>query len=268
MQLQGLVRGFGATVRPFKLIEERDWAPDLDQLDTVVTPKTKFIAVCNPNNPTGAILSEHEMDRIVDAANRVGAWIMADEVYRGAELAGDATPTFWGRYDKLIVTSGLSKAYGLPGLRIGWIVSTPEIAAAAWAYHDYTTIGPTSASDLLARVALRPENRRKLLSRTRHIINENYPVLREWIDSHGNLFSIVDPRAGAIAYVHYNINLNSVDLVEQLRQEKNVLIVPGAHFFMDNYLRIGFGSNADYLRAGLNLISEFISRLRLAQVAV
>ncbi|MFY9558299.1 MAG: aminotransferase class I/II-fold pyridoxal phosphate-dependent enzyme, partial [Blastocatellia bacterium] len=136
MQLWGLVRAFGAEIRPLPLIEELEWAPDLDALERAVTPRTKLIAVCNPNNPTGAILTEQEMERIVACARRVDAWLLADEVYRGAELQRDVTPTFWGKYDKLIVTSGLSKAYGLPGLRIGWILSTPELVANAWSYHD------------------------------------------------------------------------------------------------------------------------------------
>ena len=265
MQLWGLLRGFGAEVKTFNLVEELNWAPDLDQLESVVSSKTKLIAICNPNNPTGAVLTESEMSRIVAAAARVGAWILADEVYRGAELDGETTPSFWGTYDKLIVTSGLSKAYGLPGLRIGWIVSTPELAATAWSYHDYTTIGPSSASDLLARVALLPENREKLIARTRKIINNNYPVILDWIGGHANLFSVVDPKAGAIAYLRYNLEMDSLQLVEKLRQEKSVLIVPGDHFFMDRYLRIGFGSNSNYLREGLALISDCISGLRPAQ---
>ena len=268
MQLWGLLRGFGAEVKTFNLVEELNWAPDLDQLESVLSPRTKLIAICNPNNPTGAVLTESEMSRIVAAASRVGAWILADEVYRGAELDGDTTPSFWGRYDKLIVTSGLSKAYGLPGLRIGWIVSTPELAATAWSYHDYTTIGPSSASDLLARVALLPENRKKLIARTRKIINDNYPVILDWIGLHGNLFSVVDPRAGAIAYLRYSLDMNSTKLVEKLREEKSVLIVPGDHFFMDRYLRIGFGSDANYLREGLALVSDCISGLRSAQAVV
>lgn len=270
MQIWGLARAFGAEVRSFHLIEERNWAPDLYALERSISPRTKLIAVCHPNNPTGAMLSENEMDRVIDAARRSGgssgsgAWLLADEVYRGAELARDITPTFWGRYDRVVITSGLSKAYGLPGLRIGWIVSTPELVARAWSYHDYTTIAPSTASDLLARVALRPENRRKLLARTRHILNSNYPILRDWVNGHADLFSLVPPQAGAIAYLRYNLGMNSLDLAERLRQEKNVLIVPGDHFRMGNYLRIGYGGRSDHLRAGLEQISRLVSELRQA----
>jgi aspartate/methionine/tyrosine aminotransferase len=259
MQLWGLVRGFGAELKPLPLVEELEWAPDLDALDRAVTPKTKLIAICNPNNPTGAILTEAEMERIVDAARRADAWLLADEVYRGAELQRDITPSFWGRYEKVIITSGLSKAYGLPGLRIGWIASTPAFVSQAWSYHDYTTIGPGPASDLLARIALRPENRARLLARTRDILNANYPILADW--AHANELLFVPPHAGAIAYLRYHLDIGSLEFVERLRKKRSVLIVPGEHFLMGKYLRIGFGSNPDYLREGLEIVSSFISEL-------
>lgn len=259
MQLWGLVRAFGAEIKPLPLIEELEWAPDLDALERAISSKTKLIAVCNPNNPTGAILTNQEMERVVAAAERAGAWLLADEVYRGAELERDITSSFWGRYDKVIVTSGLSKAFGLPGLRTGWIASTPEFVADAWSYHDYTTIGPGPAGDLLSRIALKPENRAKLLDRTRSILNSNYPILRDWAQA--NDLSFVPPQAGAIAYLRYHLDIGSLEFVDRLRNEKNVLIVPGEHFLMGKYLRIGFGSNADYLREGLELISSFLEEM-------
>jgi hypothetical protein len=259
MQLYGLFRGFGAKVIPLWLREDRNWSPDFETLERSLSDKTKLIAVCNPNNPTGAILSEEEMGRIVEAARSCGAWLLADEVYRGAEMSRRMTPTFWGRYEKMIITAGLSKAFGLPGLRTGWVVSTAELTARAWAYHDYTTIGPGPASDMLARVALQPETRLRLLDRTRNIINANYPVLRRWIESHNAYFSLIEPRAGAIAYIKYDLDISSLELVNRLKDEKSVLIVPGNHFQMGKYLRIGFGSNADYLRAGLELIDSFLA---------
>ncbi|MDH5441215.1 MAG: aminotransferase class I/II-fold pyridoxal phosphate-dependent enzyme, partial [Candidatus Bathyarchaeota archaeon] len=126
MQIWGASRAFGADVRPFHLVPTKDrWQLDWEEFDSVVSKRTKLIAVCNPNNPTGAQLGDYEIDRICDVASRADAWILSDEVYRGAERIGDTTPSFWGHYDKVIVVCGLSKAYGLPGLRIGWIVAPP-----------------------------------------------------------------------------------------------------------------------------------------------
>ena len=105
-----------------------------------ITDKTKMIIINNPNNPTGHIMSSSEMDAVVAAADRVGAWLLADEVYSGTErLTDEKTPSFWSRYDKVLANNSLSKAYGLPGLRVGWIVGPPDVIDAAWARHEYTT---------------------------------------------------------------------------------------------------------------------------------
>jgi len=261
MQIWGVARGFGATVKPFYLREGLGWQPDLDELRQAITSRTKMIAVCNPNNPTGAVLNQEAMEAIVAEARHVGAWLLADEVYRGTERNGQTTPTFWGRYERMLCTAGLSKAYGLPGLRIGWIVAPPEEALRLWSYRDYTTISPSTLGDLLARVALAPGTHERLIERTRGILNANFPLFKAWIDAHGDLFRLIPPAAGAIAYLRYRLDINSTALVERLLHEKSVLIVPGDHFGMDHYLRIGYGSPPEYLRTGLDRIEELLREL-------
>ena len=129
LQIWGIAHNLGVRLKPFHLREERAWAPDLAELDEATSERTKLIAICNPNNPTGYILSESEMDSVVAGAERVGAWILADEVYSGAERLTDSeTPSFWGRYDRVLAVGSLSKAYGLPGLRIGWVVAPADMA--------------------------------------------------------------------------------------------------------------------------------------------
>jgi aspartate/methionine/tyrosine aminotransferase len=262
MQMWGLVRGFGAALKPLWLKESLGWAPDFDELRTLVTPKTKLIIVTNPNNPTGAVLSGDSMSAIVEVAARVGAWIVADEIYQGAERVGKATPSFWGRYDRTIIVNGLSKAYGLPGVRIGWIVGPKELIAKTWPYHDYTTISPSILSDRIARIALSPVNREKILGRTRSIIQKNFSLLESWLNKRAELFSYVPPRAGAIAFIRYALKANSTELVTRLINEKSTLIVPGDHFEMDRYLRIGFGSEPAYLEHGLARVGELFAELK------
>ena len=256
MQTWGLARAFGGIVKewPLSLAGER-WHLDVKAVDQLVTPRTKLILICNPNNPTGARFEVADLDRIAAAASRHGAWILSDEIYRGAERDGRETASMWGRSDRVVVTSGLSKAYGLPGLRIGWIVGPPAFVAATWSYHDYVTIAPGAVSDLMARYALAPSRRGRLLERTRGILNQNFPIIAEWLNSHGPLFSYAPPDAGAIVYVRYHANMNSTALVTRLRTERSVLIVPGDHFGMDGYLRIGFGDEANRLREGLSRIA-------------
>jgi aspartate/methionine/tyrosine aminotransferase len=251
MQIWGLARGFGALVKPFHLREETRWAPDLDELHRAVTSRTKLVAVCNPNNPTGSVLSEAAMDAIVAAARRAGAWLLADEVYQGAELSGQTTPSFWGRYEKTIINNGLSKAYGLPGLRIGWTVAPKDLIYQLWSYKDYTTIASSVLSDLLARRALEPAMRERILDRTRSILRRNYPVLEQWVASHGQDFSVVPPAAGAIAYLRYRHAINSSELMKRCINQQSLLIVPGDHFGMDGFIRLNYGVPADHLREGL-----------------
>ena len=263
MQIWGAARAFGADVKPFHLVPDQGrWQIDWDEFERSVTPKTKLIAVCNPNNPTGAQLNQEEIERICNRAAEVDAWILADEVYRGAERTGDTiSPTFWGNYDKVIITCGLSKAYGLPGLRIGWIVTRPDSVESIWSYHDYTTICPNPISDFLARIALLPENREFILERARSIVWHNFKIMRKWLQSHKDLFEYIPPVAGAIVLVKYNLNISSMDLVNGLRDEKSVLVVPGEHFFMEKCLRFGIGDQPDYLQQALDRIGEYIEKI-------
>jgi len=262
MQLWGIAHNYGFQLKSFHLQEERGWAPDLEQLSDAVSERTKLIAVCNPNNPTGYILTEAEMEAIVATAARVGAWLLADEVYSGAERLTDTqTPSFWGRYNRVLAMNSLSKAYGLPGLRIGWVVGPADTVDEIWARHEYTTISAAMLSNKLAAIALSPEVRPRLLQRTREHIRRGYPILDAWMEEHEGTFSVVPPQAAAIAFVRYHLDVNSTELVNRLMREKSVLIVPGDHFGLDHHLRISFGLSPDYLRAGLDRIHELIVEL-------
>ena len=186
---------------------------------------------------------------------------MSDEIYRGAELDGVESPSMWGRAERVMVTSGLSKAYGLPGLRVGWVVSTPEVAEALWTYHDYTTIAPGALSDRLAQTALAPPTRARLLARTRRVIADNLPRVEAWLAAHGDRFSWIRPEAGAIVYTRYAHPINSTALVTRLREEESVLVVPGDQFGMDGFLRLGVGEGTDYVMAGLERLRALFDRL-------
>lgn len=262
MQVHGLARALGADVKSWWLREQTlghraRWVPDLDELRGLVTPRTRAIVICNPNNPTGARLDAPVLDAICEVATSVGAWVISDEIYRGAERDDDETPTVWGRYERAVVTSGLSKAYGLPGLRIGWVIAPGDLVNRLWATHDYTTIAPGAVNDFLARIALTPARRARILARTRGIIRANYRTLEEWITEREGL-AHVPPAAGAIAFVRYRHPMASEDLVARLRDEHGVLIVPGAHFGMECYFRIGFGSDSAHLTRALTIAGEFL----------
>jgi aspartate/methionine/tyrosine aminotransferase len=263
LQGYGLGRHFGRNTDTFRLrLSDGRWALDLDELNASVGKKTRAVMVCNPNNPAGSVLTEDEMDAVIAAADRVGAWIVADEIYRGAELDTDAaTPTFYGRYDKVVVTSGLSKAFAMPGLRMGWAVAPPKMIRKIWNHHDYTTLAPSMVSDRLAALAMLPDVRESILARTRTIIRANYPVLDAWLRTHEDLFTWARPIAGAIQYVDYDLPIRSFELAERIREERSVLLVPGEHFGLKRGLRFGFGYDIEYTLKGLSLVDEVLAEL-------
>jgi aspartate/methionine/tyrosine aminotransferase len=256
MQTWGLAHAFGAEVRPFHLHEASGWQPDPDEVDAAIAPGTKLVVVTNPNNPTGAVLGEAAMRHIAARADAVGAWILADEVYQGAERAGGPpTRSFWGLGERVIVVNGLSKAYGLPGLRLGWNVAPLPLPDLLWSRKDYITIGPGAMSDALALVALRPEVRARVLERTRGIIRANWQVLADWYGTMGGEFTSRAPDAGAISYARYRTEANSSAFAERLRQDFDVLVVPGDQFEMDRFIRFGFGPPRADLEAALDRVA-------------
>jgi aspartate/methionine/tyrosine aminotransferase len=262
MQMWGLLRAFGARVKPFRLREKPGWQPDTDEIGKLVTDKTKLIILTNPHNPTGAVLSPESMAAIVAHASKAGAWILADEVYQGAELAGGRTPSFFGMYERVLAVNGMSKAYGLPGVRIGWIAAPGDVIQKIRPYHDYTTISPSAISDKLASIALSPPNRDRILARTRAILNGNWPILEAWLRAQGDIFDFSAPSAGAVVFARYNLDINSTELVEKLVRDISVLLVPGDHFEMDGHLRFGYGSREPYLRSALGLVGKALKDLK------
>lgn len=256
MQIWGIAEEIGCKVQGFNLKEENNWAPDLEELKSKVTSKTKMIAICNPNNPTGYILTKDEMLEIMAIAKSVDAWIFSDEVYRGAELNGETIDSFLGMYDKVMVNGGLSKAYALPGLRLGWLAGPHDMITDSWAYHDYTSITAGIMSHFIGEIALRPDKRAQILGRNRSMLRENLAAVKEWLDQYSDIFDYVDPQGGGMLFIKYKLPINSSELAEWLRTEKSVFILAGDTFGMDKYFRIGIGANREYLLDGLDRVNE------------
>jgi hypothetical protein len=259
MQVHGIATALGARVREVWLREERAWTIDLDALAAVVNARTRLICVCQPNNPTGQILSQADVQSVARIADRYGAWILSDEVYRGAERSAEESPSFSGRGERIIVTGGLSKVYGLPGLRVGWLVASRERVQAALEIKDYTTIAPATLSEALAEIAL--ERRKQLLERARFLINERWPMLEDWAAGHSRELHWTPPAAGAICFFSYQYPIDSMPLVDRLIREYSTMIVPGIQFRAERHLRIGFGMSARVLDSGLAAIDRLLTAI-------
>jgi aspartate/methionine/tyrosine aminotransferase len=258
LQIYGWARALGVVVKVVEHDGDNDWQPDLDALDAAVTPATKLITICHPNNPTGAVLNGESMRRVVEIAARHGAYLHADEVYKGSELDGPECESFRDLYDNAIVTNGLSKAMALPGLRIGWLAGRADDIYTAWQRKDYTSITTSAISEYVAERVLKPELRSKILQRSKTILNENLALLADWIEANSDHVSLIPPKAGGMAFVRYHFEANSTELVHRLRDEKRVLLLPGDVYGMDGFFRVGIGSPRSHLEPGLERISDYI----------
>ena len=256
LQIRGIARSFGITVKELPLREELGWQWDMKELESMISSKTKMIGVCHPNNPTGSIVSKENMGKIIDIASGNDCWILSDEVYRGAELNGIESPSFYGNYEKTIVNAGLSKAYRLPGLRIGWTVGPKDYIKKAWAFHDYTSISIAYHSDWVASRILDTKRRKQILDGTKQHLNQNMNTLVEWIDTCDGKLSLSPPQAGAIAFVRIKMDIPSQDLTYHIRDNFSVLLTAGKWFGLEGFLRFGYGPPNEYLLEALGRIGQ------------
>jgi aspartate/methionine/tyrosine aminotransferase len=257
-QLPGLAENLGCEVRDIPLDPDDDWAIDWDAFEAQVTSGVRMVAVVNPNNPTGRIFTRDEMERIVAACERVGAWLHADEVYHGTELNGEPTPSFRGMYDRLIVTNSLSKAYGLAGLRIGWAVAAPDVIQDLWRRHEYQIIAAAAPSMFLADIALTPERRGSLVERQRLLTRGGHEVLTQWLGEHGDLFSVQRREATSIGFIRYHLDVPSLDVAERIRKEASVLTAPGGFLGTEGHLRITVGYEPERIRPALDRVASVV----------
>ena len=257
LQIRHLAKSFGIKVKDLPLRQSLGWQWDLDELKSLISLKTKMIVICNPNNPTGAIMTDTVMDGVINLANDNECWILSDEVYRGSELNGVECRSFAGSTEKTIVNGGLSKAYSLPGLRVGWSVGSESYIQKAWSFHDYTVINISILSDLITTKILVPNRRKKILDRTKKHLNFNLKLLMDWAEDNPGL-SITHSQAAAIVFAKLNIPISSEKFVFDLRDKYSVLLTAGSWHGLEGFIRIGYGSEASYVKEGLDRISNFM----------
>jgi aspartate/methionine/tyrosine aminotransferase len=260
-QVWGMAQNLGCTVREARLDPERNWRLDVDELESLAGARTKLISIVNPNNPTGSILSADEMRRIVRICERTGAWLHADEVYRGTELNSSECPSFWGMYDKTVCVNSFSKAYGLAGLRIGWAIAPPAMVEELWRRHEYAVIAASGPSMALAEIALKPEKRRWLLDRQRNLSRAGHALLESWVAEQEGRFSVSKAMATSIAFVRYHFHIPSAELADHIRRKASVLVAPGAYLGTEHHLRVAVGYEPAKLSAALGRIGAIAAEL-------
>ena len=257
-QHYSIPKSIGANVKILKLKEENNWLPDLSELEKLVSDDTKVICMNNPNNPTGAVIPNDMLKKIVQIAAKSGAYILCDEVYRGLNHSGEPfSMSIADIYEKGISTASMSKVFSLAGLRLGWVCASPEVINEINHQREYNTISVGILDDYFSCLAL--ENRDKIIQRNISKILAGKSVLENWLKSEKSVHCVI-PQAGTTAFVGYNMPEKSTDLCKKLQKDTGVMILPGETMEMDGYLRIGYGNNPQKLEKALKIFSLWIEK--------
>lgn len=256
-QLYSIPESYGADVQILHLSKENNYLPDLEKLRRLVTPKTKMICINNPNNPTGALMSEQMLREIVDIARSADAWILCDEVYRHLSQEDGWCPSIVDLYEKGISVSSMSKVFSLAGLRLGWIATHDmSVVKSCLSHRDYNLVSCGVFDEMLAAAALK--HRDKLLERSRKIVRENLQILDDWVSSEPHV-SYVKPKAGTTALVYYDLDIFSYEFCEEMYKKTGAFVTPGDCFEVPHSMRIGYAYGKQDLIDGLKAISEYIA---------
>ncbi len=258
-QHYSIPEAYGADVQILKLKPENNFLPDLEELKSYVNDKTKLICINNPNNPTGALMDEAFLKKIVEIARSVDAYIICDEVYRGLDHEGSGfTTSIADLYEKGISSGSISKTFSLAGLRIGWLVGSEEFIELVNRRRDYTTISCGRIDDYLAGIAL--EHKDKIIERNHKIVRDNIKIVDAWVNNEP-LITYVKPKAGTTAFLQYDIDMPSETFCIKLLESKGVMMVPGTALDMEGFLRLGYAYSPSALKTGLEKVSEFLKEI-------
>jgi aspartate/methionine/tyrosine aminotransferase len=251
-----IAQAIGATVTRWNSDLDGEGAPSVEELARSLRPQTRAIVVTTPNNPTGYPFERAQLDAVVNLARTRGLWLLVDEVYRGTEREAERLPAVCDLYERGVSLGGLSKAYGLAGLRIGWIATQDESLYERMAtIKDYLTICNSAPSEFLAGVALRHGER--LTERVRRITSSNLDLLDDFFARRGDLFRWTRPRAGTTAFPRY-LGGSSEAFCSQAARA-GVLLLPSTAFDAgDGHLRVGYGRAN--LPEALAELDDFIDR--------
>lgn len=231
----------GASVSVWERHAQEGWAYDVDRLARLLRAETRLIYINSPHNPTGTQMPAEIFERVLELARERRVVLFSDEVYNGLEHdPTDRLPAAADRYERAISLNSVSKAYGLPGLRIGWLASRdPALLARIQELKLYTTICSSAPSELLVALAVRHGDH--LIERSRQLVLENLPLIDALIERRAELFTWVRPTAGPIGFPRVAGELDVQGWCEQIAGEASVLLLPGTVYGQPHHVRVGFG---------------------------
>jgi len=247
----------GLEVSPWNLKhEENGWSIDFDELEALIRPNTKLIAINTPNNPTGYTFTEAQLKQLCSIADKHGIYIFADEVYRGLDLNGTQTSWVADLYEKAVSLCVMSKAYGLAGLRIGWVATQDrETLEKMRKFKHYLSICNSGPSEILSIIALK--HGEEILQKNRSIIQSNLQLADQFFAKYPHLFRNNKPQAGPIAFHKIMIDKSIEQFCEDLVQKSGVLLLPSSIYdYKGPFFRMGYGRKS--FEESLNRFEQYL----------
>ena len=260
--LHEVARHAGAKVVPWPLTFENGYRPDPEELEAIMTPRTKAVVINHPHSPTGSIISQAELERIVSICEQHKVRLISDEVYRNILYNPEDRVSPAADLSPLAVSIGdLTKPFGLGGLRVGWLASRDaDLLNRCSLLRDYTTMCCSAPGEFLATLAL--EHHEELLPKKIALAADNLSTLAGFIRMNSDLLDWVMPRGGFTAFPRYTCQLDSRSFCKEFLEQEDVLLLPGMVFGVENHFRIGFGRDSASFQAGLQALGRYLNALR------
>ena len=252
--LMGAARLLGADVTQFDRRFEEQYALDPERIEAAMTDRTRLVVITSPHNPTGAVADLAALRAVGEAASARGAHVLVDEVYM--DTAGGTLPSAADLGANFLVTTSLTKSYGLAGLRCGWIISSPTLAERLRRARDVVDGTGSIVAERLGVVAFAHLD--ALLARTRSLLATNLPLALAFVRSRPEL-ALVEPGGGTVLFPRLASTDDATPFVERLRLDHETAVVPGRFFQAPQHFRLGFSGPTDSLREGLARIARALA---------
>jgi len=247
--LGDVVRGIGCRVKHWTLHAGDGWSPDLDRLEALVTDRTRMVVVNFPHNPTGATLTPEGLDRLLALVERAGAWLLWDGAFADLTHGAAPLPDPVQRHGRVVSLGTLSKAYGLPGLRVGWCLAAPAVLERMARVRDYTTLHLSPLVELIAERVVDGADR--ILAVKRAAARRNLDVVERWMEEQDGAIAWTPPSGGVCGFPRLPGVADVNAFCHRLAREQKVLLVPGTCFGTPGHVRLGFGGETAALEEGL-----------------
>lgn len=260
--LYSIAESIGCKLRPWRLRFEKGFKPDVEEAKRLINSRTAMVILNFPNNPTGASLTPEEQAELLEAVKRAGAYLVWDAAFAELIYEGKPLPDPYSCYERCVSLGTLSKAYGLPGLRVGWALASPNVLAKCIQLRDYITLHLSPLVELIAQRAIEQSDR--LLSLRLPQVRANLAILTEWCAQHQEFIDYIRPHGGVSAFIQLTCVADVDEFCHRLVREHKTLIAPGSCFKQPAFVRLGFGGATAELEQGL---SRFSSLLRFVTTA-